>query len=352
MNWHKLTTRICILAILAAMLLRYAGSGLSGDNGGFFSQPALASFLIYSESGRKPTPTESSSTAGTQPSTTEATTPETEPPVSEPEPTIPETVPQPSVPPVSYATFAAADTAYLEISYSCSYRPDTQKLLLQKLTWDLTGDEPTVLIIHSHGTEAYTQTADSRYEGHAAYRTTDTQYNMISIGDELTRLLQENGLNVLHDRTAHDYLDYDNAYQKSRAAVQAYLKEYPSIKLVLDLHRDAITNADGTQYAPTTIINGQSSAQLMFVVGTDASGDKHSKWQTNLSIAEKLHVLSEKNADGLCRPINLRSKAYNQDLSVGSLLVEVGAAGNTHAEAINAMTPLATAILQLVHGTT
>ena len=236
------------------------------------------------------------------------------------------------------------------MEYLCSYRPDTKGLLLQKLSWNLTGSKPTVLIVHTHGTEAYTRTSDTYYDGHAAYRTTDDRYNMISLGDELTRLLEEAGIKVIHDRTAFDYLDYDNAYAKSRAAVQKHLKENPSIKLVLDLHRDAMQNADGSQYVTSATVNGQASAQLMFVVGTDAGGEKHPNWKNNLGIAEKLNVLMEKDEDGICRPIKLRSKRYNQDLAAGALIVEVGTAGNTHTQAMNAIPVLADAIVALAKG--
>ena len=338
MKWNDLTLRVGVLAVLAAMLLRFAGSGIFGDTIGVFAQPEQASFLIYSETGRLPTPSSTPTIPTTDPTTAPTTVP-TAPAPTQTEPPV--TVP---INPGS-TIFTAEDAEYVKFTYSCSLRPDAKKLLLQKLSWDLTGDEPTVLIVHSHGTEAYTKTPDANYEGHAAYRTTDDRYNMISIGDELARLLEAAGIHVIHDRTAHDYLDYDNAYSNSRKSVQAYLKQYPSINLVLDVHRDAGTNADGSQATTSATVNGKKSAQLMYVAGTG-----YTKWQTNLSLVEKLHVVTEKSFPGVTRPINLRSKPYNQDLSVGSLLVEVGSAGNTHAEAMNAVPALAEAIVALAWG--
>lgn len=340
MNWHKQTIRVGILAVLTAMLLRYAGSDLFGHALGIFSQPRLASFLIYSETGRKPELPQETTAPATAPTTLPAPT----------QPTA-SSATQPSAPATPRLSFRPSDVSCFGIRYACSYRPDLQALLLQQLQWDLTGDEPAILIIHTHGTEAYTPTADTLYQSHAAYRTTDTRYNVISMGDELTRLLQEAGLSVIHDRTAYDYLDYENAYVNSRAAVQAYLKQYPSIQMVLDLHRDAAENADGSQWASSATVDGTDSAQLMFVVGTDALGDRHPDWQTNLSIAEKLTVLAEKTAPGLCRHIDLRAKRYNQDLASGALIVEVGSAGNTHAEAMNAIPVLAQAVIKLAGGT-
>lgn len=343
MKWNDLTLRVGVLAVLAAMLLRFAGSGIFGDAIGVFAQPELASFLIYSETGRVPDPT---TTGPTTLSTAPSTTPTTAPTVPLPTQTEP-----PVTVPIDPGTtmFTADDAKYVKFTYSCSLRPDYKKLLLQRLSWDLTGDEPTVLIVHSHGTEAYTKTPDANYQGHAAFRTSDDRYNMISIGDELTRLLEADGIHVIHDRTAHDYLDYDNAYDNSRKAVQAYLKQYPSIRLVLDIHRDALTNSDGSQVSTSATVNGKPSAQIMYVSGSNASAN-HPNWQTNLSLIEKLHVVTEKHFPGVTRPINLRARAYNQDLSVGSLLVEVGSAGNTHEEAMNAVPALAEAIIALAWG--
>ena len=355
MNWKDMSARTGMLAILLAILLRMVGAGgLFGHAAGIFSQPELASFLIYSETGRQPTlsgdPTVPPTTTGTP------TTP-TAPSVTEPAPTVPTpTVPMPTVPTPTVPAqpqrpvFGEADMQYVSLVYSGSDKPDAKKLLLQKLNWNLTGDKPTILIIHSHATEAYTKTPDAMYDNYAAYRTEDDRYNMISIGDELTRLLEEKGLNVIHDRTAFDYRDYDNAYANSRKAVQAYLKEYTSIKMVMDLHRDAVANADGTQWATRAEIDGQSAAQLMFVLGTDALGDSHSGWRTNLSVAEKLLALVGRQESDVCRQIRIKGKSYNHDLAVGAMIVEVGAAGNTHAEALAAMPVLADAIYALSKG--
>jgi stage II sporulation protein P len=156
---------------------------------------------------------------------------------------------------------------------------------------------------------------------------------------------------VIHDRTPHDKDDYLDAYDNARKATQQYLKQYPSIKLVLDLHRDAAEHADGTQWATAATVGGQQSAQLMFVVGTDAGGLSHPNWKENLACAEKLHVLMEKTAPGITRPIDLRSQRFNHDLTAAAMIVEVGSAGNTHPEAMTAIPVLAQAIIALCRGT-
>ena len=343
MKLNQQALRVGALAVVLAVLLRLMGSGLLGGVLDVFAQPELASFLISAETGRQPDPT---------------VPPQTDPPVvtdptdpTEPVQTEPVTEP-PTQPSMDKPVFTEGDAALAEILTSCSYNPKVGPLLTQALNWDLTGDAPTILIIHTHGTEAYTETPDTQYEEFGGeFRTLDDRYNLISIGDELTRLLEAGGLSVIHDRTPHDENDYLDAYDNSRVAVQDWLKQYPSIKMVLDLHRDAAEYADGTQWATSATVNGEEASQLMFVVGTDARGLTHPNWKTNLSIAAKLNVLMERSFDGVTRNINLRGQRFNHDLAVGALIVEVGAAGNTHAQSIRAMTPLAEAILALAHGT-
>lgn len=341
MNNQKQALRVGGLVILLAILLRMICSGALGDRVALFSRPRLAAFLLYTQTGREPVPTVS----------TIPTTAPTEPqpgPELVPDPLPPE---KPTALPTEPLVFTAEDMDYLEMYIQCRRDPDEEALLKRPLNWDLTGDEPTILIIHTHGTEAYTPTADSAYQEYGGeYRTKDDRYNMISVGDELTRLLENAGLSVIHDRTPYDLDDYLDSYDESRNAVKQHLQEHPSIRMVLDLHRDAAEYADGTQWAATTTLNGQSAAQLMLVVGTNATGLNHPNWEDNLSIAEKLSVTMEKNHDGITRYINLRGARFNHDLSPGALIVEVGAAGNTHAEALRSMPVLAEAIIALTLG--
>lgn len=340
MNHNQKALRTSALVIVGALLLRLLLGIFLGDGSSIFSYPRLASFLVSSQTGRDPV---------IQSPTTEPTDPTTAPTEPSSEPTQPT---EPPVPPINVErpTFTADEAGLINVNYGTRLRPDLKELLLQKLEWDLTGDEPTVLILHTHGTEAFTPTAERPYEEYGGeYRTKDERYNMISIGDELTRLLTERGLTVLHDRTPHDLNDYNDAYENSRAAVQAYLQQYPSIKMILDVHRDAAEYSDGTQWATSATINGQPAAQVMLVVGSSAS-ESHPNWKTNLSLAEKLYLSIHRTCAGVERPINLRAKIYNQDLSTGSLIVEVGSTGNTHEEAMRALPVLSEAIISLVYG--
>ena len=172
---------------------------------------------------------------------------------------------------------------------------------------------------------------------------------MLSIGDRVAQILEAAGISVIHDRTLHDYPSYNGSYLDAREAMESYLAQYPSIRLVLDLHRDAAEDGDG-QMDTSAQVNGAESAQVMLVVGTDEGGLEHPQWQDNLSLALKLGVQLERLYPGICRPISLRTERFNQDLSAGALLIEVGAAGNTHAEALTAAEALAQAIAALAQG--
>lgn len=311
-----------ICAMAAAVTLLFTGS--SGVSlGQLLQEPAVAAMLIFSQTGRLVWP---------------QTDPQP-PAVTEP----PESAPEQSV------LFTPEDAALVQINNLCGYSADVAGLLQQALTWDLTRDAPSVLILHTHACESYEKSAD--YQEDTPYRTRDPQYNMLSIGDRLAQLLTDAGICVIHDRTLHDYPSYDGSYIQSRATIQSYLEQYPTISLVLDLHRDAMEDSAGQQLATTVTANGHSVAQLMLVVGTNAGGMNHDNWQENLALAVKLHAQTEKLCPGLCRPIRFTTQRFNQDLCSGGLLVEVGAAGNTQEEALLAADYLGQAIIALAYGT-
>lgn len=249
----------------------------------------------------------------------------------------------PTEPTVTVPVFSGEDL--IDVKYNCDYRPDLLALLQKPLSWDLADGEPAVLIVHTHTTESYT----GDYTASEDYRTLDESQNMLSIGDEVARILEAGGITVIHDRTLHDYPDYTGAYTDARASIQSYLERYPTIRMVLDLHRDASDSTEG-QLVTSATAGGQRSAQLMMVVGTDANGNHHPNWQENLSLALKLCAALEQENPGICRPLSLRSQRFNLDLSTGSLLIEVGAAGNTHQEALIAANALAQGILTIAKG--
>ena len=258
----------------------------------------------------------------------------------------------PAGPGAAQLTFSAADGARVSLQYGdgCSYRPDAEELLLQPLQWQLRGETPTVLIIHTHGSESYTPQPGQDYAQSGDYRTLDRDYNVIALGDRLAALLEEAGIRVIHDRSLHDYPSYNSAYDHSRSAAQDYLQRYPGIRLVLDLHRDAVLLSNGSQYAPAVTAAGDRVARLMLVVGTDGSGMHHPHWQENLAAALKLQALLERQVPGITRPTILRAQRFNHDLSAGAMIVEIGAAGNTLQQAMAAVPYLAEAIIALSSG--
>ena len=250
---------------------------------------------------------------------------------------------EPEVVPV----FGESQLSYVQVNSDLEV--DTLSLLQEPLQWDLLSDAPTVLILHTHGSESYEKQDD--YTESSPYRTLDTNYNMVSVGARVAEILEAGGISVIHDRTLHDVPSYNDAYGQARSAIQTYLAENPQIVLVLDLHRDASEDADGNQNRYSVTINGESTAKLMLVMGTDTWSLPYPNWEQNLALAVKLQAQLEQRYPGLCRPVSLVSDSrYNQDLCSGGLLVEVGMAGNTHEEALRAARYLAEGILALAKG--
>lgn len=329
MEQNLRTRRFCAAVLLWAVTVRVCSSDLPKKLLSWLTQPNTAAFITYLETGRDVRFSASSEVFWEY-------APESAAPFA-PFPEEPETIP----------VFSGEKTA--EIWNSCGLDPDIPALLETPLDWDLTGEEPTVLILHTHTTESYTQSGENYVET-SAWRTLDESYNMLSIGDRVTEILMQNGITVLHDRTLHDYPSYNGSYTHARKSTRQYLEEYPSIRLILDLHRDASETANGQLRTLATVGKAQS-AQLMLVLGTNAAGLTHDRWEENLALALKLHIQLERQVPGITRPLYLRSQRFNQDLSPGALLVEVGAAGNTHAEALLAAEQLAHAIVALRKGT-
>ena len=321
-QYHQ-TLRVGITAILFALVFRLCAAGAPEAIARWLTQPNMAAFLIYLETGRD---------VRFSPSL-EVFSPRF---VESPPPAIPQPE-EPAIPSFS-------DTGLIDMYYACSVDPDLESLLARPLQWDLQSGDPAVLILSTHSTESYTQ-ADEPYVESSGWRTLDKDYNMLSIGDRVAGLLEEAGIAVIRDRELHDYPSYNGSYVHARASISKYLEEYPSIRLILDLHRDAA--GDGSSQMRTLAkADGQDSAQLMIVLGTN-----HDGYEDNLSLALKLHAQLESRHPGIMRPLQLRSQRFNQDLSPGALLVEVGAAGNTHAEAHIAAEKLAEAIIALAKGT-
>ena len=266
--------------------------------------------------------------------------------VTETMPAQTQPVPTEPVEEIAAPVFGSHEEDFVRVN--ASWEVDTLSLLRQPLNWQLKGELPTVLILHTHGTESYE--ADGTYEETSPYRTLDTDHNMVSVGDRVADLLEAGGIRVIHDRSLHDYPAYNDAYANSRQAASKILEENPSICLVLDLHRDAAEDENGNQKRSAVTVEGESCARLMMVMGSDKGNLSFPQWEQNLALAVKLQACLEQKYEGLCKPIQLVTSRYNQDLSTGALLIEVGTAGNTHREALTAAEYLAEGILALSGG--
>ncbi len=254
---------------------------------------------------------------------------------------VPET-PAPTAPPSSVTVLSTTITSDSVLENDTGYAPDIQALLQTGPGLTLPADGYQILIIHTHATEAYTQAGTDVYEESDEYRTTDNHYNVVRVGEELAQALRAYGLNVLHDEGLYDYPSYTSSYVRSGEAIEEYLNAYPGIVMVIDLHRDALGEGD-TIYKTVTTAEDMQAAQIMFVMGSDENLE-HPYWETNLSLALTLHDLAESRFPRLMRPVYLCPYRYNQQLTSGSILMEVGTSGNTLQEAITAVKLFADAV--------
>ena len=183
-----------------------------------------------------------------------------------------------------------------------------------------------VYLKNSSGTEL---DADALSDGNFAAQLTD-DCNVVRVGDEIAAALSERGISVLHDRTLHDVPDYNDAYPHSLASVEDYMEKYPSLVFVLDVHRDAVSDADGNQYK---LVSAEEphAAQMSFIMGNAYDG-----WQENLKLAIAIQQNLSADYPTLMRPITMLNYRYNQFVSPGAMLLEVGAAGNSLDEALYA----------------
>ncbi|MDE6132770.1 MAG: stage II sporulation protein P [Oscillospiraceae bacterium] len=194
--------------------------------------------------------------------------------------------------------------------------------------------EPQVLIMHTHATESYEPYERDFYDSSFNSRTTDPNMNMAAVGDAIAEQLEAAGIAVLHDTTMHDYPSYNDSYDRSRKTVQNILAENPSIKIVLDIHRDAIERESGERIAPVAEINGKNAAQIMIISGCDDGTMDMPNYLKNFRFASLLQQQLESDYQGLTRPILFDYRKYNQDLTTGSILIEVGGHANSVDQAV------------------
>ena len=237
---------------------------------------------------------------------------------------------------------------YTDIYKSVKIKNESKYTLTQEMVTpnvDFT-NKKDIIIYHTHTCESYTPTEANNYVASGNFRTTDLNYSVAGVGTELTNNLKSLGFNVNHDTTYHDYPAYTGSYTRSLATIQNILQNKPNSQFVIDLHRDAL--GSNSNYGPTVQIGDEVGAQLMFVMGTDGGGLEHPNWLNNFKLAIKIQEKANEMYPGLFKPIILRDSRYNQHVTTGACIIEVGATGNTLEECKISMKYLAKVIEEVM----
>lgn len=225
-------------------------------------------------------------------------------------------------------------------------RLDGRTLLSMDMTMEKKSDAPQILIYHTHSQEAF---ADS-VEG-------DESTTIVGVGDYLAQILtEEYGYEVIHERGVFDLvdgvLDRNLAYDLAQEKVKAWLEAYPSIEVVIDLHRDGV---DGTKFV--TEYEGRPAAKLMYIVGMSRTADNvdisylpNPYVEENLAFALQLQLAAEEIQDELMRNIYLMAYRFNMHLKPKSILLEAGTQLNTLQEEKNAMNAFAKVLDKVLRG--
>lgn len=219
-----------------------------------------------------------------------------------------------------------------------SFGINIEEFLNSPLTFDMEGDGPKVLIIHTHTTESYSPQGSTTYDSSKGDRSLDESQNMIAVGRAVKEVFDRHHIEAIHDTTLHDHPSFNGSYENSLNTIERYKSKYPSIRIVLDLHRDAFIYDNGSKAKFVTKIDGEDTAQLMLVVGTNGGGLDHPKWRENMKLALKLQNAITQKYPSLMRGVNLRKERFNGHTTCGSMIIEVGSSGNTLAEAIRGAT--------------
>lgn len=203
-----------------------------------------------------------------------------------------------------------------------------------------------IIIYHTHTCESYTPTENNNYVASGNFRTIDLNYSVVRVGTELANNLQARNFNVIHNTTYHDYPAYTGSYTRSLSTIKSILNENKNAEFVIDLHRDAL--GSDSSYAPSLKIGEEKVAQIMFVMGTDGGGLEHNDWLYNFKLAIKIQEKANEMYPGLFKPIILRDSRYNQHVTKGACIIEVGATGNTLEECNGSMKYLANVIAEVM----
>ncbi len=362
---HVRTTRATLTLRLGAILLASLAVIIVGTHAAALARKSPpASELLLSEllgvtpARRRAANTLEEASGG---KSSEAETPR-EPDETEPPTEIAPDLPEPTSYPISSVNLAVAPDNALELINETPYSVDCVPLLesytplSHEIAEEYGSDAPCVLIIHTHGTESYSPQSAESYSTDESFRSTNAEDGVVAVGRVIAETLERHGIGCIHIETMFDAEDYNAAYADAAVELRRITSEYPSVKFVLDVHRDAMTTGDGTSLRTlsdgTVNTDGIRAAQIMLVVGTDAAGSSHSEWKENLAFAAKLQMSALAFDPELMRAINLRSASFNQQYAPCSLIVEVGTAANSINEAKLAAGVFAEAVARVITGAT
>ena len=214
------------------------------------------------------------------------------------------------------------------LNYSSKRELDFKTLATSNIT--LTKKSDKILLYNTHTSESYANSENYKFEYSGARRTLDANYNMLSVAKKFKENLDSKGFEVIHDTTPHDYGTYTSSYARSRITVKSALTTMGNAGIIIDVHRDATSDLD---YRPVVNINGVQVAQCMLVMGVGSDVTNNPYAEDNLKLAFKIQQIADEVYPGLFKPMIIRNSIYNQDLNKYSLLIEVGASGNTLEEA-------------------
>lgn len=220
--------------------------------------------------------------------------------------------------------------AHIPLSNEAKLAYDAETLSTLVPAFNVTDwNEPLVLIMHTHGSEGYADT-----DGHSK----DIDRNVVAVGEALEEILLEMGIPVLHDERMYDVPSYTRSYNEAYQGIQETLEQNPSIQIVMDVHRDAYTYDDGSLLRTADMLTSAEGEQfrtsrVMFLVGTNAGTLEHPTWRSHLAFAMALQTRMEDIVPGITRSVFLRRQRFNEHMTPGSLLVEIGSSGDTLEEA-------------------
>ena len=232
----------------------------------------------------------------------------------------------------------------IRIKNDTSYEINTDKILSEP--FEIKGGK--VLILHTHTSEAYTKTADADYAESDPYRTQESEKNIVAVGREIADVLRENGIEVVHDETYHDYPSYTGSYRRALETAQKNISESGEFSLILDIHRDALLNENGEYMKTMAKINGEEMAQALLVIGTNGGGLEHPDWKNNLKTALNLQKIMKEKYPPLARDLHLCNERYNGHMGDGAMIIEIGSNGNTLPQAIKCARLVGECIVSLI----